>query len=74
MNDQNIIKDLVNNIIDKNNQYIIDFIAKENNIPQICLYYCVGTKNLELCELCLDNGCILDDFSIFFILFFYSNS
>jgi hypothetical protein len=63
-NEQNIIKDLINNIIDGNNQYIIDYIAKEENIPQICLYYCIGTKNLELCKLCLDNGCTLDDFSL----------
>jgi hypothetical protein len=57
------IKMLVDNIIDGNDNIIINY-AQTNNLPQICLYYAFGMNNLNLCQFCIDNGCVLDDYTL----------
>lgn len=71
MDEKKTIEKLVNNIIDRKNQYIIDYVSKYNNLPQICLYYVIGTKNMDLCKICLDNNCVLDDFALKMSLLFH---
>ena len=55
------IQQIVDDIIDQNIVNINDYITAGKKLPQICLYYALCVNNIDICDLCLENGCCLDD-------------
>ena len=64
-------KTLCNLIIDGNIDSFEKHIKQYGKIPQICLYYAFGVKNIDICNLCLENGCKLDDITLKIALLFH---